>query len=99
MALNRRREEEAQRVAALKEAAVAAEREKEELRKRQREEAAARRLVKEKVACVQLMKQLLPLSLEAAIADLAKRSWKTRTVHQVTATHSLPVIYSSSFAS
>lgn len=93
LVLNRQREDEARRVATLKEAAVTAEREKEELRKRRREEATARRLVKEKVACVQLMRQLLPLSLGAAIADLTKRSWQTPTVHQVTETIVIQVLH------
>lgn len=81
--LNRQRADEAQRVLDLKQAVVLAEREKEELRRRRREEAAERRVAKEKVACLQLMRQVLPLSLERALEELIKKSWVTPTDHQV----------------
>lgn len=81
--LNRDRENEARRVSALKEVAVAAERAKEALRRRWLEEAAARRVAKEKVACLQLMRQVLPLSLAAALTELTEKSWTTPVAQQV----------------
>lgn len=82
-ALTRQRAEEAQQVLELKEAAVEAEREKEELRRRRREEATRRRVAKEKVACLQLVRQVLPLSLDRAFEELSAKSWVTPSAHQV----------------
>lgn len=82
-ALTRQRQEEAQQVSELKEAAVKAEQEKEELRRRRREEASRRRAAREKVACLQLVRQVLPLSLDRAFEDLSAKSWVTPGVHQV----------------
>lgn len=81
--LNGEREEEAQRVSHLKEAAVLAERKMQDLRQQRREEAAERRVAREKVACLQLMRQLLPLSMERVFKDLSEASWTTPCVHQV----------------
>lgn len=81
--LIRQREEEARQVLEMKQAAVEAEREKEELRRRRREEAARRRVAREKVACLQLVRQVLPLSLERALAQLSQKSWVTPSIHQV----------------
>lgn len=67
----------------LKEAAVEAEREKEELRRRRREEATRRRVAKEKVACLQLVRQVLPLSLDRAFEELSAKSWVAPSIHQV----------------
>ncbi|CAN0172984.1 unnamed protein product [Ectocarpus fasciculatus] len=82
-ALVHQRAEEAQQVLELKEAAVEAEKKKEELRRRQREEANRRRLAKEKVACLQLVRQVLPLSLDRAFEQLSAKSWETQSVQQV----------------
>ena len=82
-ALSRQRAEEAQQVLELKQAAVEAEREKADLRRRRREEATRRRAAKEKVACLQLVRQVLPLSLDRAFEELSARSWVTPTTHQV----------------
>lgn len=60
-----------------------AEKKKEELRRRQREEANRRRLAKEKVACLQLVRQVLPLSLNRAFEQLSAKSWETQSVQQV----------------
>lgn len=81
--LTRQRQDEAQQVVELKQAAVKAEREKEELRRRRREEASRRRAAREKVACLQLVRQVLPLSLERALEELSAKSWVTPSVHQV----------------
>eukprot|EP00903_Cladosiphon_okamuranus_P012161 g11408.t1 len=81
--LTRQRAEEAQQVLELKRAAVEAEREKEELRRRRREEATRRRVAKEKVACLQLVGQVLPLSLERAFEELSAKSWATPTIQQI----------------
>lgn len=81
--LTRQRADEAQQVLELKQAAVEAEREKEELRRRRREEATRRRVAKEKVACLQLVRQVLPLSLDRAFEELSAKSWVTPTIHQV----------------
>ncbi|CAN0197514.1 unnamed protein product [Scytosiphon promiscuus] len=83
--LTRQRQDEAQQVLELKQEAVKAEREKEELRRRRREEAARRRAAREKVACLQLVRQVLPLSLERAYEELSAKSWVTPSVHQVKA--------------
>lgn len=77
------RADEERRISRLKEAAVVAEREKEELRQRRRADAMRRRLAKEKVACLQLMRQMLPLSLSRALEELSKDSWTTPTADQV----------------
>lgn len=82
-ALTRQRAEEAQQVLELKQAAVEAEREKEELRRWRREEATRRRVAKEKVACLQLVRQVLPLSLGRAFEELSAKSWVTPTTQQV----------------
>lgn len=81
--LNRQRAEEARQMLELKQAAVEAEREKEELRRRRREEAARRRGAREKVACLQLVRQVLPLSLDRALRQLSENSWVTPSIHQV----------------
>lgn len=81
--LTRQRAQEAQQVLELEEAAVEAEREKEELRRRRREEATRRRVAKEKVACLQLVRQVLPLSLDRAFEELSAKSWVTPSIHQV----------------
>eukprot|EP00752_Nemacystus_decipiens_P008145 g7284.t1 len=83
--LTRQRAEEARQVLELKQAAVEAEREKEELRRRRREEAARRRAAKEKVACLQLVRQVLPLSLDRAFEELSAKSWVTPSIHQIKA--------------
>lgn len=80
--LNRERADEARRVSELEKAAVLAEREKQELRRRQREAAAQRRVAKKKLACLQLVRQVFPLSLELAFAELESKFWTTPTVHQ-----------------
>ncbi|CAN0347752.1 unnamed protein product [Ectocarpus sp. 12 AP-2014] len=82
-ALVHQRAEEAQQVLELKQAAVEAEKKKEELRRRQREEANRRRLAKEKVACLQLVRQVLPLSLDRAFEQLSVKSWETQSVQQI----------------
>ncbi|CAB1109351.1 unnamed protein product [Ectocarpus sp. CCAP 1310/34] len=71
------------KVLELKQAAVEAEKKKEELRRRQREEANHRRLAKEKVACLQLVRQVLPLSLDRAFEQLSAKSWQTQSVQQI----------------
>ncbi|CAM9580784.1 unnamed protein product [Hapterophycus canaliculatus] len=81
--LTRQRQEEAQQVSELKQAAVEAEREKEELRRRRRQEASRRRAAREKVACLQLVRQVLPLSLDRAFEELSAKSWVTPSVEQV----------------
>lgn len=83
LALTLQREEEARQVSELNQAAVEAEREKEELRRQKREEANRRRVVKEKVACSQLVRQVLPLSLGRAFDELSAKSWTTPSVQQV----------------
>ncbi|CAN0009863.1 unnamed protein product [Ectocarpus sp. 6 AP-2014] len=82
-ALVHQRAEEVQQVLELKQAAVEAEKKKEELRRRQREEANRRRLAKEKVACLQLVRQVLPLSLDRAFEQLSAKSWETQSVQQI----------------
>lgn len=52
-------------------------------RRRQRSEATERWVAKHKVACLQLVRQVLPLSMERAFEELSSKSWTTPTVHQV----------------
>lgn len=81
--LTHERAAEAKRVLELAEAAVLAEREKAELRRRRIEEAKERRVAKEKVACLQLVRQIFPFALEGACEELGRKSWTTQCVKQV----------------